>query len=194
MEPYSGQRGSGAIPSVGRLGVSREVHDYGAGIEIAYSEASENKYQRLVEMIEYLEGQGCDQAELEAFQISKNYEFDYQECYREEARKAREGGRDPPSPQEWACSKLACGSLFDGVETFDDLEARVRALGQMAGASYDEIATFANRLWLTTPAGSAARDAESVAPLRSSQFSTPLKASSPPRRNGDGPFQREQAG
>ena len=72
----------------------------------------------------------------------------------------------------WAMRQLLSQG-FEEVADFATLEAQVRALCRLAGLTYVEATAQLNRIWYSTPAGSAARRSQSSGRVRSSHFSTP---------------------
>ena len=144
----------------------------GTVIQVTVSEDSEARYERLADLADDMAKGGCSGEELHYFQLAINYEFEYKSMYHAEAEGARKEGKVPETMAFWALKRLSSSS-FQDVDELPELEARVRALGKMAGLSYDEIVGITSRAWRSTPRGSATRGGESSGQVRSSQFSTP---------------------
>ena len=83
----------------------------------------------------------------------------------------------------WAARQLL-GQRFEDVADFATLEGQVRALSRLAGLSYGEATAHLNRIWYSTPAGSAARRSQGSGRIHSSHFSTPKRIT--PGRSGEG--------
>ena len=85
----------------------------------------------------------------------------------------------------WASHQLLNQDFADAGD-FGVLETQVRALGELAEMSYDSVTRHLNRIWFSTPAGSAAlRSQGSSGRIRSSMFSSPGKT--PPRDQQEQP-------
>ena len=84
----------------------------------------------------------------------------------------------------WAARLLSVED-FSQTRTQFELESQVRALCQLSGLDYDQASRQVERIWLTSPAGSAARRESSRSSyptqdqciLRTSRFSTPVVGS-----------------
>ena len=145
------------------------AHEIFVAGEPTESETTEECTERITQLGDELFAQGCEPEEVHFSQLSINYMRDLKEAHREANR------TNPVAMDLWAL-KLLAASSFEDVEDLQDLEARVRALGMIAGLSYDQIANYVTRIWYTTPTGSAARAASSSVCVKSSDFSTPMRS------------------
>ena len=130
--------GCGPIPLV----VSRMAHDIFVAGEPTASETTEECTERLQQLGGELFAHGCEPDEVHYSQLSVNYMRDLREIHRGESSVA-------PVSEEPEALKVLAASSFEDVEDLQDLEARVRALGMMAGLSYDQIASYVTCIWFT---------------------------------------------
>ena len=134
----------------------------------------------------------------------------YIRCLEDTWRKDAERlGDDVPTIKEWALTQLTEHEFAD-ADGCAALEAQARALCVVLGYSYDQATKHVNRIWLTTPQGSAGLESKRTSGgtrsgPRYTTFSTPTpqkvpptdeRYTTPPRadRKADPPFSRPQRG
>jgi hypothetical protein len=144
------------------------------------SEASEEILERTARLKASMEDAGFAGAEIELSLRIEYYMRDLAVRWQEDAELT--GSTEGIAP--WGMRQLLSQD-FGEVAEFATLEAQVRALSRLAGLTYEEATAQLNRIWYSTPAGSAARRSQGSGRVRSSHFSTP-KRTTPGRSGEDG--------
>ena len=143
------------------------------------SEASREILERTTRLRESMREEGFASEEVELSVQIEFYMRDLADRWQEDA--GITGSTEAISV--WAMRQLLSQKFEDVVE-FTALEAQVRALSRLAGLAYAEATEQLNRIWYSTPAGSAARRSQGSGRIRSSHFSTPKRTT--PDRAGRG--------
>ena len=159
------------------------------------SETTEACHDRLDRLKEALEDLGLRDEEIELTLQSEYYFRTLEEVWRESRGEFEDGAQ---SFREWALTQLTEHS-FEEAQDCGTLEAQVRALCAVLNYSYERATSHVNRIWFSTPLGSAGMgskrtsDSRSQAP-RPTTFSTPTpQKTSPgsgPQVSRDGPAYR----
>ena len=169
-----------AMPMLLSEQAARVMEDHGAEA----SETSSDCMARTRDMVAAMRAAGVSEDEKDLAVSIELYAKDLVGLWQQEA--AATGATD--GVRAWALQVLTVQDFAD-AQTQYEVESQVRALAMLAGLDYAQASRQVERVWATTPAGSAAHKRPSgpsypspgeSAGIGPSQFSTPLGGSTPP--------------
>ena len=161
--------------------ISPEAASMAEAFRAEGSETSDDCAERLDRLRGALEENEIGDDEVGLTLQSEYYIRCLEEAWREDAERM---GDDAPTIREWALTQLTEHEFAD-ADGCAALEAQVRALCAVLGYSYDQATKHVNRIWFTTPQGSAGLESKRTSGgtrsvPRYTTFSTPTPQKVPP--------------